>query len=192
LVNQFKKNMKIIAFSGSLRKASLNRALLKAAIDLRTDNMQIETFDLKDIPLYNGDVEAEATPEIVRSFKDAIRKADGILIATPEYNHGMPGVLKNAIDWASRPGEEKSVSISGKPVGIMGASPGILGTARSQDQLRHTLKALNAFCMPKPEVLLFKAKDKIDDSGKLTDEATIEFLQKFMQAFEKWVKTFSS
>lgn len=182
--------MKILAFAGSLRKASLNRSLLKAAIDLRPKGMHIDTFDLIDIPLYNGDVEAEATPESAQSFKDAIRKADGILIASPEYNHGISGVLKNAIDWASRPGKEKSVSLANKPVGILGASTGQLGTARSQDQLRHTLKALNVYCMPKPEILVFKANDKFDDSGKLTDETTREFLEKFMVSLEKWVERF--
>lgn len=184
--------MHILSFAGSLRKASYNRSLLRAAIELRPEGMNIETFDLIDIPFYNGDVEVEGTPAVVRNFKDAIRNADGVLIATPEYNHGMSGVLKNAIDWASRPGEEKQVSLNEKPVGIIGAAPGMLGTARSHDQLRHTLKALNAYCMPKPEVLVSKAKEKFNESAKLTDEGTRDFLEKYMSALAKWVERFKS
>lgn len=126
--------MKILAFAGSLRKGSFNKLLLQAAKEVAPKEMEIDIFDLAGIPLFNADLEADGVHETVTAFKDAIRSANGILIASPEYNHGMTGVTKNAIDWASRPA--KNSPISGKPVGILGASPGITGTARSQDQLR--------------------------------------------------------
>ncbi len=179
--------MNITAFAGSLRKGSFNKSLLRASQMLAPDSMTIEIFDLEGIPLFNADVESEGDPEQVTEFKEAIRKADGILIASPEYNHGMSGVTKNAIDWASRP--PKDMPIDGKPVGIFGASPGITGTARSQDQLRQSLKSINAICMPKPELLLFRAGEKFED-GELTDESTLKFLEKYLKAFEEWVMKF--
>lgn len=180
--------MNILAFAGSLRKGSFNKSLLRASKESAPDTMNIEIFDLEGIPLFNADVESEGDPERVTEFKEAIRKADGILIASPEYNHGMSGVTKNAIDWASRP--PKAMPIDKKPVGIFGASPGITGTARSQDQLRQSLKSVNAICMPKPELLLFRAKEKFDQDGVLTDESTRNYLGKYLKAFEEWVNKF--
>ncbi|REL37806.1 NAD(P)H-dependent oxidoreductase [Rhodohalobacter sp. SW132] len=181
--------MKIIAFAGSLRSGSFNKSLLKAAIEEASDSLEIEIFDLDGIPLFNADIETEGDPKRVSEFKDAIRSADGILIASPEYNHGMTGVTKNAIDWASRPGND--MPIGGKPVGILGASPGITGTARSQDQLRQSLKSVGAHCMPKPELLLFRAHEKFDNQGNLTDDSTRRFLGKYLKAFEEWIKPFT-
>ena len=162
--------MKILAFAGSLRKGSYNKSLLRAAKDAAPDGMEIIIFDLEGIPLFNADVEAEGDPPKVREFKTAIRQADGILIASPEYNHGMTGVAKNAVDWATRP--YKDAPLAGKPVGIIGASPGITGTARSQDQLRQSLKSINAHCMALPEFLLFRAREQFRSVYYGLDEGT--------------------
>ena len=180
--------MKILAFAGSLRKGSINKALLRAVQEHAPEGMEIGIFDIGGIPLFNQDLEAfDLSPEVIR-FREAITGADGILIASPEYNHGITGVTKNVLDWASRPPGKSA--ISGKPVGVIGASPGATGTARSQDQLRQSLKAMNTFCMPQPELLVFRAGDKFDADGNLTDEATIKFLARFLSAFEAWVKKF--
>ncbi len=178
-------DIRILAFAGSLRAASYNRALIRAAQDLAPDGMTIEAFDLIDIPLYNADVEAQGDPPAVAKFKDAIRAADGVLIATPEYNHGVPAVAKNAIDWASRPA--RAAPLNNKPVGIIGASPGQTGTARGQSQLRQAFEFTNSYCMPQPEILVFRAHEKFDDSGALTDSKTREFLGKYLEAFKAWV-----
>ena len=122
----------------SLRQGSYNRALLRAAKELAPASLSIEIFDLEAIPLYNADVEAKGDPAPVAAFKSAIGKADGLLMATPEYNHGVPGVMKNAFDWASRP--PRAAVLSGKPVGLIGASPGMTGTARGQSQLRQAFE----------------------------------------------------
>lgn len=180
--------MKILAFAGSLRKGSFNKSLLRAAQEVSPEEMTIEIFDLEGIPLFNADVEAQGDPKRVKEFKEAIRAADGLIIATPEYNHGMTGVTKNAIDWASRPA--KDMPISGKPVSVLGASPGITGTARSQDQLRQSLKSVDVYCMTKPEFLLFRAHEKFDENGVLTDERTREFLKSTLNSFADWVKKF--
>jgi chromate reductase, NAD(P)H dehydrogenase (quinone) len=179
--------MNITAFAGSLRKESYNKALLRAAVESAPDQMEIRIFDLEDIPLFNADVEKEGDPGRVPELKDAVRKADGLLIVTPEYNHGMPGVTKNAIDWLSRP--PKDAPIYYKPAGLMGASPSNTGTARSQDQLRQSLKSINVYCMPKPEILVSGAPDKFEN-GNLTDDATRKRLVKFMKSFAEWVSRF--
>jgi len=180
--------MKILAFAGSLRKGSLNKSLLRAARDVAPEGMEIEIFDLAGIPLFNADLEAEGDPKPVIEFKEAIRKADGILIATPEYNHGMTGITKNAIDWGSRPA--KDAPIAGKPAGILGASPGRTGTVRSQEQLRQSLKSVNVHCMDLPELLLFRAREKFDEKGNLIDDATRDRLKKYMESFAGWVEKF--
>lgn len=180
--------MKILAFAGSLRKGSFNKALLRTATTEVPEGMEIEIFDLEGIPLFNADVEAEGDPVRVCEFKEAIRETDGVLIASPEYNHGITGITKNAIDWASRSG--KDAPLYGKPVGIVGASPGVTGTARSQDQLRQSLKSINAYCMPQPEFLVFRAREKFDEKGILVDESTRNFLKKYLNSLADWVKTF--
>ena len=152
--------------------------------------MMIEIFDLSVVPLYNGDVEAEGDPAGVAAFKRLIAQADGVLMATPEYNHGVPGVMKNAVDWASRP--PGSAPLGAKPVGIIGASPGITGTARGQSQLRQAFEFTNSFCMPQPELLVFKAHEKFDEEGVLTDEATGRYLERYLTAFAAWVRRFKS
>ena len=127
-------SINVLGFAGSLRKGSFNRMLLRSAVELAPPGMTIDTFELDLIPLYNGDVEAQGNPEPVAEWKEAIHRADAILVVTPEYNYGVPGVLKNAIDWASRP-PGKSV-LNGKPAALMGASTGAFGSVRAQLQLR--------------------------------------------------------
>ncbi|OYW44801.1 MAG: FMN reductase [Sphingomonadales bacterium 32-68-7] len=179
----------VLGVAGSLRAGSLNRALLHAAAGLAPPGLSIEVFDLAAVPLYNGDVEAAGDPPGVAAFKQAIAAADGVLFATPEYNHGVPGVMKNAVDWASRPPRE--APLGGKPVGIIGASPGITGTARGQSQLRQAFEFTNSYCLPQPELLVFKAHEKFDAAGQLTDEATAQFLQRYLVAFADWVRRFA-
>lgn len=181
--------LRVLGFAGSLRKASYNRALLAAAAELAPPDMEIAVFDLADVPLYNGDVEAAGAPAAVEAFKRAIAEADAVLIATPEYNHGVPAVTKNAIDWASRP--PGSAPLGAKPVAIMGASPGITGTARGQSQLRQAFEFTNSFAMPQPELLVFRAHEKFDAEGRLTDEATRKFLGQFLSAFGGWIRRFA-
>lgn len=180
--------LNILGFAGSLRRGSYNRALLRAAADLAPAGMAIEIFDLIEVPLYNGDVEAEGDPEPVARLKHAIAAADGVLMATPEYNHGVPGVMKNAVDWASRP--PGAAPLGGKPVGIIGASPGITGSARGQSQLRQAFEFTNSVCMPQPELLVFKAHEKFDAEGRLTDAATAQYLGRYLAAFAAWVRRF--
>jgi chromate reductase len=180
--------LRILAFAGSLRRDSYNRALLRAAAELAPGDMSIDIFDLSEVPLYNGDVEAGSVPEGVSRFKAAIQAADGVLMATPEYNHGVPGVMKNAVDWASRP--PGGAPLGGKPVGIIGASPGITGTARGQSQLRQAFEFTNSFCMAQPELLVFKAHEKFDPAGNLIDAATGEHLSRYLAALVMWVRRF--
>jgi chromate reductase len=179
----------ILGFAGSLRRSSFNRALLRAAVEAAPARMHVEIFDLAPIPLYNADVEAEGDPAGVKAFKAAIAAADGVLMVTPEYNHGTPGVMKNAIDWASRP--PNRAALDRKPVGIIGASPGMTGSARGQSQLRQAFEFTNSYAMPQPELLVFRAHEKFDDEGRLIDEPTRERLAAWLTAFEAWVRRLS-
>ena len=180
--------IRVLGVAGSLRQGSYNRALLRTAVELAPAGMTWATFDLLDVPLYNGDVEALGDPPGVAAFKQAIREADAVLFVTPEYNHGVPGVMKNAVDWASRP--PRDAPLGGKPVGIIGASPGATGSARGQSQLRQAFEFTNSYCMPQPEILVFRAHEKFDAEGRLTDVATREHLAKFLSAFAGWVRIF--
>lgn len=174
----------IIAISGSLRRESFNTALLHAMVELAPEGAAISIASIADIPLYNADLDVDGGPAPVRALKQRIDEADGLLIATPEYNYGIPGVLKNTIDWASRPGY-KSV-LAGKPVAIVGASPGTVGTARAQGQLKQVLLGTISEVFPYPEVLVGKAKDRFRD-GKLEDEATRELLTKMLRKYVSWI-----
>ncbi len=176
--------MRILGIPGSLRAASTNRGLLRAAQELAPAGVEIEIFDLRALPPYDGDVEAAGDPEPVRAFKQAIAHADAVLIATPEYNRGIPGVLKNAIDWASRPPRESV--LDGKPVALAGVSTGIGGTANAQEQLRQALAFPGAQTMPEPQVLVGRARDKFDDDGTLTDETARRELQQLLVALADW------
>lgn len=180
--------LNILAFAGSLRKGSYNRALLRAASALAPGDMNIDIFDLEGLPLYNADVEAEGDPEYVALFKESIGSADALLIATPEYNYGIPGVLKNAIDWASRPANGSP--LKNKPAGILGASPSLTGSVLGQNQLRECLVSTGSFCMPQPRILVFRAHEKFDEQGNLTDKSTGEHLGRFLEEFAGWVRYF--
>jgi chromate reductase len=178
----------IAAIAGSLRRGSYNQALLRAAQALAPTGMRIEIHDLSDIPLFNEDVERTGIPEAVSRLRAAVAKSDGFLVATPEYNHGVPGPMKNAFDWLSRP-PGKSV-LGGKPTAIMGASPGTLGTARAQSQLRQSFVFTNTPVLPQPEVLVGRAHEKFDANGQLTDDATRQFVALFLNELGTWVDRF--
>jgi chromate reductase len=171
----------VVGFAGSLRRGSYNRALLRVATELAPPALHIEIHELDGIPLYNGDIEAAGVPESVVQLRDAIRKADGLLIATPEYNHGVPGVLKNTIDWLSRPPRDSA--LDGKVAAVMGASPGITGTARGQSQLRQAFVFTNTYAVLQPEVLVGRAHEKFDADGRLVHQTTRDFLTIFLQRF---------
>jgi len=175
-----KQPVVILGFAGSLRKASYNKALLQAAMELVPKDANLEIFDLEGIPPYNQDLESQM-PGKVREFKARIEKADAILIATPEYNFSVPGVLKNAIDWASRPFGDNS--FEDKPVAIMGASTGRIGTARAQYHLRQTCISLNMHPVNRPEVLVAFAHEKIGSIGRLKDEETRKIIKKYLKTW---------
>jgi len=177
--------MNILGFAGSLRKYSYNRSLLCAAAKLVPKDAKLEIFDLGGIPLYNQDLETQM-PEKVKEFKAKIRAADAILIATPEYNHSMPGVLKNAIDWASRPYGDNV--FEGKPVAVMSASPGMMGGVRAQYNLRQTLVSLNMHPINTPEVIVNFAHEKIDEKGRVKDEQTNEMIRELLESLIVWTK----
>jgi chromate reductase len=171
--------LEIVGIAGSLRRASFNRRLLQAAVDLAPAPVHISVFDLSDIPLYNADVEAAGDPPPVARLKDAVRTADGLLIASPEYNHGVSGVLKNTIDWLSRP--PRTSVLANRPVAIMGASTGVTGTARGQQQLRLTLLATQMNLLTRPEILVGRAPEKFDGDGRLIDQPTRELVTKLLE-----------
>ena len=179
------KIVHILGFAGSLRKSSFNRALLREALELVPEDARLEVFDLEGIPPFNQDLENQP-PEKVKEFKAKIREADAILIATPEYNYSIPGVLKNAIDWASRPYGDNA--LEGKPVALMGASPGMLGTARAQYHLRQTFVFLNMHPINRPEVMVPFASDKVDQTGRLTDPKTKEKIRELLESLIVWTR----
>jgi chromate reductase, NAD(P)H dehydrogenase (quinone) len=177
----------VCAICGSLREGSYNRALLRAARELAPEGMEIRIFErLAEVPLYNEDVETQGDPEPVQALKRAIREADAVLFATPEYNHGVPGVLKNAIDWASRP--PRGSVLAGKPAAVLGASPGVTGTARAQAQLRQAFVFTDTPALPQPEILVYRAHEKFDADGRLTDEKTREFVGMLLQGLADWTR----
>ncbi len=171
--------MQILGLSGSLRKDSLNTAALRACIGLLPAGDSMSIFDLSPIPLYNEDVRAQGLPAPVEQLREQIRAADALVIATPEYNYSFPGVLKNAIDWASRPPEQP---FDGKPIALIGATPGGMGTSRAQYQLRQVFIYLNGRVLNRPEVFISGAQHKFDAEGRLTDTATVESLGKMLAA----------
>ena len=159
--------MRILGIAGSLREGSYNRSLLRAARELMPAGVEFVEHEIGTLPFYDGDVEAAGDPESVVRFKQAISEADALLIATPEYNRGVPGVLKNAVDWASRP--PLGSPLTAKPVAIMGASTGRGGTARAQEQLRAALEFSRATVLEQPEVLVPEAFMRFDAHGELVD-----------------------
>jgi chromate reductase len=177
------KQITILGFAGSLRKGSYNKALLRAALELLPEDAKLEIFDLEGIPPYDMDIE-NRMPEKVKEFKAKIRAADALLIATPEHNYSIPGVLKNAIDWASRPYGDNS--FEGKPAAIMSASPGMLGGVKAQFHLRQTFVFLDIRAINRPEVVVTFAGEKIDDKGRVIDEKTREKIKELLDALVAW------
>jgi chromate reductase len=176
--------VKVLGIAGSLRKASYNAGALRAAQELAPAGMTIEIFDIAAIPLYNEDVKVKGFPPAAADLRARIKAADGLLLATPEYNYSTSGVLKNAIDWASRPPEHP---FDGKPIALMGASGGALGTSRAQYQLRQMFIFLNAHILNRPEVMIGGAAGKFDAEGNLTDQVTRDFLVTMLTAFKAWI-----
>jgi len=179
------RNISILAFGGSLRKGSYNKALLRAAQEMVPSDARLEVFDIGGIPAFNQDLETNPPP-IVTEFKTKIRAADAILIATPEYNYSIPGFLKNAIDSASRPYGDNA--FDGKPVAFMGASVGTLGTARAQYHLRQSCVFLNMHPLNQPEVMVPFAHEKIDKDGKVTDQKTKEKIKELLESLVAWTR----
>ncbi|MEO8573055.1 MAG: NAD(P)H-dependent oxidoreductase [Pyrinomonadaceae bacterium] len=179
------KPVRILGIAGSLRKGSYNHGALRAAAELVPDGATIEIFELDGIPGFNQD-DDQNPPEKVAELKRKIREADAILFVTPEYNYSVPGVLKNAIDWASRPNGDSAWS--GKPAAIMGASVGGIATARAQYHLRQIMVSLNMFPINKPEVMIGNAGDKFDEQGNLTDKTTRGFIRQLLENLVEWTR----
>lgn len=177
--------IRVLGISGSLRRGSFNTAALRAAQEMAPAGLVIEPFDLAPVPLYNEDIYEKGFPHAVEEFRRRIKEADALLIATPEYNYSVPGVLKNAIDWASRPPDQP---FDGKPMAIFGASPSFTGTARAQYHLRQVFIYLNGLILNRPEVFITAAHTKFDGEGRLTDEKTREHVRGLLGSFEEWVR----
>lgn len=171
--------MRIFGISGSLRNGSYNTQALKAAQLLVPEDVELDIYTLQDIPLYNADVEKEGIPQSVKALREAAAAADAVFISTPEYNYSVPGVLKNALDWLSRSGGKP---LKGKPVAIMGASPGRIGTARAQYHLRQVLVNFDAPVLNSPEVMIARAHEAFDEDGSFADERTADIVQSQLQA----------
>ena len=175
--------MHVLGFAGSLRKGSYNRMLLRQAVSLSPDCMTIEVFDLEGIPPFNQDLELSMPGKVI-NFKSKIKAADALLIVTPEHNYSIPGVLKNAIDWASRPYGDNA--FNGKPVAIMSASTGMLGGSRAQYHLRQSFVFLNMYAVEKPEVFVTFADKKFDAVGNLLDDKTRDLIRELLVTLSKW------
>jgi chromate reductase, NAD(P)H dehydrogenase (quinone) len=181
--------MRIAGIAGSLREGSLNKGLLRAAVELAPAGMEIIIYTrLGDIPPYNDDVFNKGDPEPVADLKSFIGGADALLISTPEYNYGIPGVLKNAIDWASRPAAKSP--LNRKPAALMGCSPGLGGTIRAQHALRQSFVFTDTYVMLQPEIKIPSAAPLFDAASKLTDENTRQHIKKFLDAFAIWISRF--
>ena len=180
----------IVGISGSLRRGSFNAALLRAAADVFPEGAALTIRTIRGIPLYDADVEAaDGIPEPVASLKDAIAAADGLLLATPEYNNSMPGVFKNAIDWLSRPNADIKRVFGGKPVAVIGASPGGLGTVLSQNAWLSVLRYLGTRPWCEGRLLVSRAQTVFDESGTITDDAIKAQLQQFVTGFLAFVRS---
>jgi chromate reductase, NAD(P)H dehydrogenase (quinone) len=183
---------KLIGLSGSLRQGSLNSALLRAAAERTPEGSELVIKTIRGIPPYDGDVEAaEGVPESVTTLKDAIAAAEGLLLVTPEYNNSLPGVFKNAIDWLSRPPADIKRVFGGKPVALMGASPGGFGTILSQSAWLPVLRTLGANLWCEGRLLVSRAQQVFDADGKLSDEKVSEQLRTFMEGFVRFARSSS-
>lgn len=176
------RKFKILGISGSLRMQSTNTMALRNAQKLAPEGMSIEVADISDIPFYNADLHALGEPAAVTKLKGQIREADAVLIATPEYNFSIPAVLKNALDWVSRP---PNPPFNEKPVAIMGVAPGPIGTARAQYHLRQVLVFMNTFTLNKPEVFINHSAQKFNAQGDLTDQQTAQYIREQLLALQK-------
>jgi chromate reductase, NAD(P)H dehydrogenase (quinone) len=180
---------RILGISGSLRAGSFNTALLRAAQGLTGDGIELEVATLHGIPLYDGDLEArEGIPAAVNALKEKIVAADGVLIATPEYNNSVPGVLKNAIDWLSRPSSDAARVFKDRPFALMGASPGNFGTILSQTAWLPILRTLNAHHWSGPKMMVSRAPSQFDASGQFADPETAKKMKDFLQGFAAFAK----
>lgn len=177
--------MLLLGICGSLREQSFNLKLLQNAATLFNDSVEFKLADWSEIPVYNQDIDTDEKPTSVTSFKQAIASADGVLIATPEYNYGIPGALKNAIDWASRPAY-KSV-FAGKPTGVLSASMGPTGGNRAQGQLKQVLAGMLTPVYPAPEYILPTVHNAFDDNNQLTDAKAKQSLQRYLDGYIDWV-----
>ena len=177
--------IRILGIAGSLRRESYNRAALRAAAQLVPEGATLDIFEIDGIPGFSQDEEQNPPAKVVE-FKKRIRAADAVLFVTPEYNYSVPGVLKNAIDWASRPYGDSAWS--GKPAAVMGASTGTIGTARAQYHLRQMFVFLNMFPVNQPEVMIGNAASRFDSAGNLTDEATKKFIRQLMENLVEWTR----
>jgi len=175
----------ILGIAGSLRKKSYNRAALRAAQLLAPENVKLEVFELDGIPMFNQD-EEQNPPEKVKQLKARIRAADAILLVTAEYNYSIPGVLKNAIDWASRPYGDNAWQ--GKPVAVMGASVGAQGSSRAQYHLRQVFVFLDMLPLNKPEVMIGNASQRFDEAGNLVDEDTKKHIRELLESLVNWTR----
>jgi chromate reductase len=181
-----RKPFRILAIAGSLRQGSFNQGLLRAAKEVAPEWVEVQFFDIGQLPFFNEDVEATGDPEPVRRFKDAIATSNAVLVATPEYNGVVPGVLANAIDWASRP-TGRSV-LRNKPVALMGAVLGKSGSANAQAALRGVLGRIGAVVVPDPQVLVPRASRLFDEHVDLHDEGTREEIRQMVEALAHWCR----
>ena len=173
----------IVGISGSLRRGSYNSALLRAAAALMPEGAELRIATIRDIPLYDGDVEASGIPAPVTVLKDAIAGAEGLLLATPEYNHSIPGVFKNAIDWTSRPASDIPRVFGGKPVALIGASPGGFGTILSQNAWLPVLRTLGARLWTEGRLLVSRAPSVFGEDGTLTDPKVRDALRSYLEGY---------
>ena len=181
--------MKVLGISGSLRKGSFNTALLRTCVSLMPQGVELEIGSIAGIPLYDGDLEAaHGIPSVVESLKRKVVEADGLLLVTPEYNNSMPGVLKNAIDWLSRPPADIAKVFGARPVALMGASPGGFGTILSQNAWLPVLRTLGARTWSGGKMMVSRAGGVFNEAGELTDEAVRTQLQKYLAGFAAFIK----
>lgn len=179
----------IIFVCGSLRKGSYNRIYMETMMQHVPEDWNIKEVSFKDVPVYNFDLEGDNEPQAVTTFRDALSEADGIIIVTPEYNTGVPGPLKNAIDWASRVKNKGDRSpLVNRPFAMAGCSPGATGSALSQAQLRQTLTAMNAHIMPGPKLIIGKVHELITPEGKIEDQRSISYMERFLNAFNEFIE----
>ncbi len=177
-------NLNIVGLCGSLRKASLNHAALRLAGELMPAGMTLDVLDWREVPVFDGDLFAQGLPPVVAALRERLRRADGVVVATPEYNFSVPGGLKNVLDWTSRGDDQPWAH---KPVAILSASMGPLGGARVQYDLRKVMLFLNASVLVKPEVFIGAAHTKFDAEGRCTDDSTRKFVGDQMAALQRWI-----